>query len=581
MKHITHKADFCVIGGGIAGICASIAAARHGMSVVLMHDRPVFGGNASSEIRMHICGADRADGKGLRESGIVEEIELENIYHNPQKNYSMWDMVLFSKVKEHKNITCLLNCSCNQAQTDNNRIISIKGWQGTSETFHEVYADIFSDCSGDSILADLVKADYAIGRESSSQYNESIEPIKADLKTMGLSCLIQVKRHNRKIEYIPSEYAEEYKDMFDFAKLMPYRGRGSIEGCTNFWWLELGGVEDSIHDTDKIRDDLVGLSTAVWDFVKNKADYKAENYSLEWMGFLPGKRESRRYIGDYVLNQNDIQNKTNFHDAVAYGGWSMDDHNPEGFMYEGKPTIYHPAPQPYEIPYRCLYSKNIKNLMFAGRNISASHAAMSSTRVIGTCSILGQAVGLACSIAIKNNTNPRGVYENHIKQLQHTLMEDDCYIPSITKPLSSLTSQAKYNGKGTLFENLTNGKERNILDEINHWNGEQLILSWDNDIFAKQLRIVFDSELERVEKNMPFMWEEEIYNRQMPKRLVKDFDISVNIDGKWTVTHQVRDNHKRLVKLDINQNIQSIKIENIKTWDGLDKCNIFSFEINN
>jgi len=176
MKHITHKADFCVIGGGIAGICASIAAARHGMSVVLMHDRPVFGGNASSEIRMHICGADRADGKGLRESGIVEEIELENIYHNPQKNYSMWDMVLFSKVKEHKNITCLLNCSCNDAKTEKNRITYVKGWQGTSETFHEVYADIFADCSGDSILADLVKADYVIGRESSEQYNESIEP---------------------------------------------------------------------------------------------------------------------------------------------------------------------------------------------------------------------------------------------------------------------------------------------------------------------------------------------------------------------------------------------------------------------
>lgn len=122
MKNITHKTDLCIIGGGLAGVLASIAAARHGLNVVLMHDRPVLGGNASSEIRMHICGADRSDGLGLRESGIIEEIELENIYHNLHKNYSIWDMVLFSKVKEHKNIELLLNCSCNQAKTEANKL---------------------------------------------------------------------------------------------------------------------------------------------------------------------------------------------------------------------------------------------------------------------------------------------------------------------------------------------------------------------------------------------------------------------------------------------------------------------------
>jgi hypothetical protein len=578
MKHITHKADFCVIGGGIAGICASIAAARHGMSVVLMHDRPVFGGNASSEIRMHICGADRADGKGLRESGIVEEIELENIYHNPQKNYSMWDMVLFSKVKEHKNITCLLNCSCNDAKTEKNRITYVKGWQGTSETFHEVYADIFADCSGDSILADLVKADYVIGRESSEQYNESIEPETADSKTMGLSCLIQVKKHNKKIEYIPSEYAKEYESMFDFAKLMPYRGRASIEGCTNFWWLELGGTQDSIHDTDKIRDDLIGLSAAVWDYVKNKAYYGADNYSLEWMGFLPGKRESRRYLGDYVLNQNDIQNRSNFLDTVAYGGWSMDDHNPEGFLHEGKPTIYHPAPQPYEIPYRCLYSRNIENLMFAGRNISASHAAMSSTRVMGTCAILGQTVGTACSIAIKNNTTPRGVYEKYIKQLQDSLMEDDCFILPLSKTISVNTLKGKYSKDGKGLEYLLNGRERNLIGETNHWNGSTLSIEWTGKCNVSKIRIVVDSELERIEKNMPFSYNIDIYDRKMPKRLLKSGDISIMKNGIWTIVYQIKDNHQRLINLDISDNIEGVKIDNMLTWEGLNNCNIFSFE---
>ncbi|HOD92906.1 MAG TPA: FAD-dependent oxidoreductase [Clostridia bacterium] len=578
MKHITHKADFCVIGGGLAGICASISAARHGMSVILMHDRPVLGGNASSEIRMHICGADRADGKGLRESGILEEIELENIYHNPQNNYSMWDMVLFSKVKEHKNITCLLNCSCNDAITENNRIVKVKGWQGTSETYHEVYADIFADCSGDSILADLVKAEYMIGRESSNQFNESIEPAIADLKTMGLSCLIQVKKHDKKIKYIPSEYVKKYENMFEFTKLIPYRGRGSIEACTNFWWLELGGVQDSIHDTDKIRDDLVGLAAAVWNFIKNKADYKADNYSLEWMGFLPGKRESRRYTGHYILTQNDIQNNVHFDDAIGYGGWSMDDHNPEGFLYEGKPTIYHPAPQPYEIPYRCLYSRNIENLMFAGRNISASHAAMSSTRVMGTCAILGQAVGTACSIAIKNNTSPRGVYEKHMKQLQDTLMEDDCFIPPFSKNISVKTRKGKYLGEGIGFENLYNGKERNLVGETNQWNGSVLAIEWPKTVHIDKLRIVLDSELERTEKNMPFYYDIDMYDRKMPNRLLKHCTISVKKNDTWTAIHQIKDNHQRLMYLDISDDIEGIKIENIITWGGIEVCNIFSFE---
>lgn len=576
MKNITHKTDLCIIGGGLAGVCASIAAARHSLNVVLMHDRPVLGGNASSEIRMHICGADRSDGSGLRESGIIEEIELENIYHNPHKNYSIWDMVLFSKIKEHKNIELLLNCSCNQAKTEANKIISIEGWQGTSETHHTVIADLFADCSGDSILAELSNADYRIGREAASEFNESIEPVKADSSTMGLSCLIQVRKHDHKIEYKPLEYANEKK--YDFDKLMITRGRGHIDKCTNFWWLELGGQADSIHDTDRLRDDLVGLAASVWDYIKNKADYEADNYSLEWIGFLPGKRESRRCVGDYILNQNDIQSQKHFVDAIGYGGWSIDDHVPEGFLFEGKPTTYHDACQPYEIPFRCLYSINISNLMFAGRNISATHAAMSSTRVMGTCAILGQAVGTAASLAVKNNISPRQVYLGNIKDLQQILLQDGCYIPSIKKDIPKLTLEGKFSGIGSNFENLLNKAERN-LDDTNHCNGSLLDISWDKPIFVRKLRVVFDSELERTEKNMPFLWDVPLFDRKMPKRLVKDFDISFKENGSWVKIHEIRENHKRLVTLQVMHNCDCIRIDNIKTWDDSKDCNIFSFEV--
>jgi hypothetical protein len=178
--------------------------------------------------------------------------------------------------------------------------------------------------------------------------------------------------------------------------------------------MELGGNRDSIRDTEILRDELIKISFGTWDFIKNSGHFESENLELEWVGFLPGKRESRRYVGDHILNQNDVENEGRFEDIVAYGGWTMDDHHPDGFRYKGQPTIFHPAPSPYGIPYRSLYSKNISNLFFAGRNISATHAALSSTRVMATCAIMGQAVGTAAAIAVRDDLSPRGVYEERL-----------------------------------------------------------------------------------------------------------------------------------------------------------------------
>ncbi|HOP11163.1 MAG TPA: FAD-dependent oxidoreductase [Oscillospiraceae bacterium] len=574
MRHIKHETDFCVVGGGMAGMCAAIAAARHGAKVILMQDRPVLGGNASSEIRMHICGADRSDGKGLRESGILEEIELANIYHNAMRNFSMWDMVLFSMVKREKNIMLLLNCSCNEIEMSGNTIVSVKGWQGTSEIFHTVKAKLFADCSGDSVLAPLSGAQFRIGREARDEFGESIEPEQADKKTMGMSCLIQAKKYDRKMEYRPPEWATKLD--YDYEKLLSTRG-ANIENCTNFWWLELGGENDSIHDTDKLRDELVALAFGVWDYIKNSGKYNADDWAIEWVGFLPGKRESRRYEGDYMLTQNDIRDVRAFDDIVGYGGWSMDDHNPGGFQFAGKPTIFHPAPQPYNIPYRCLYSKNIENLFFAGRNISATHAAMSSTRVMGTCAILGQAVGAAAAIATKNGTTPRGVLQNHLAELQNTLLEDNCYLPSKEKKISPLTAKGRFVCDGTNSEALTNGIERNLGD-VNHFHGSRIDLVWEKPERVGQMRIVFDSELERLDKNMPFEWGMEPYHRRMPNRLVRDFDISVKVNGFWVLKQQVRDNHERLVRITLDLVCESVRLDIIKTWGGENTANIFAFE---
>ena len=356
MKNSAHKTEFCVVGGGLAGMCAAISAARHGVKTVLMHDRPVLGGNASSEIRMWVCGAQ---GLNRRETGIIEEIQLENNYRNPLSNFSIWDSILYEKVRFEPNITLLLNCSCTDIEMDGDRIRAVKGWQLTTETRHRVEADLFADCSGDSILAPLSGAEYRIGREARAEFGEDIAPLAADKKTMGMSCEINVREYSTPQTFIPPVWAYSYPSDDD----LPNREHDIR--ANHFWWAELGGEDDSIHDTEEIRDELLKVIFGIWDHVKNHGDHGADNLVLEWVGFLPGKRESRRYIGDYVMTQNDVCAEGRFEDIVAFGGWPMDDHHPAGFKHPGDPTVFHHAPSPFGIPYRSLYSKNIGNLFFA------------------------------------------------------------------------------------------------------------------------------------------------------------------------------------------------------------------------
>ena len=187
---ITHHADFCVVGGGLAGMCAAIAA-RSGSKVVLVHDRPVLGGNASSEIRMWISGAS---GTNNRETGLVEEIELTSLWRNPDKLYPIWEGILYEKVRFEKNITLLLNCSVCDAKMKDGSIESVTGWQTTTQRWHTVYATNFADCSGDSILAPLSGAKYRVGREAASEFGENVPRNEQDTKTMGMSYLIQLRK---------------------------------------------------------------------------------------------------------------------------------------------------------------------------------------------------------------------------------------------------------------------------------------------------------------------------------------------------------------------------------------------------
>jgi len=573
MKHETHNVDFCIVGGGMTGLCAAVAAARRGVRVALMQDRPMLGGNASSEVRMHIGGAH---GKNNRETGILEEIMLESLHRNPLRNYSIWDSILYEKARFEDNITLLLNCSCNHARIDGDQIHSIKGWQSTSETWHTVGADLFADCSGDSILAPLSGAEFRIGREAESEFNESIEPAEADNKTMGMSCLIQARETDRPQCFTPPIWANTYAT----DDHLPNRGH-SLPG-SNFWWIELGGEHDSIHDTEKMRDELLKIAFGVWDHIKNQGDHGAENWTLEWVGFLPGKRESRRYVGDHILTQNDVRAEGKFDDLVAYGGWSMDDHHPGGMNWPGKPTIFHPAPSPFGIPYRCLYSRNMENLFCAGRNISASHAAMSSTRVMATCAILGQAVGTAAAVAIHDGLLPRGVYQEKIMELKQALMEDDCYLPWNKREIPTLTANAKLTASEGEPEPLRNGIDRPVGDADNGWTGNPN--SWVQYTFNSPehiggLRFVFDSDLNRKGLNMPSSYPLNVEPVVVPKTMIKAFRIeAIDENGIWNVIAQEKSNYQRLVRIKTDIKTQAVRFIPESTW-GDSNFHVFAWDV--
>ncbi len=568
MKHLTHTYDLCVIGGGMAGLCAAIAAARHGIKTALVQDRPVLGGNASSEIRMHLSGA--ADhGDYNRETGIVEELIRENYYRNTNQNHYIWDSILFEKAEFQENLDLYLNCTVNDAKMNGNKIESVVGWGLTNETFHAFYAKIFADCSGDAILAPLTGAHYMLGREAKSEYGETIPPDVADKKTMGMSCLFQIRETDRPQKFIPPSWAYKYDDDSPFA----HKGHENFKK-TNWWWIELGGDQDSIHDTEEIRTELLKIAFGVWDHIKNRGDHGADNWYMEWIGFLPGKRESRRYKGKYVVSEKDVDNAgKHFKDIIAYGGWTMDDHFPAGFYHvESHPTIYHPAPSPWGIPYRALVSENIENLCFAGRNISVTHAALSSSRVMLTCAILGQALGTAAAIAVNDGVSMENVDTD---KLREQLMFDDCYLPFSKRTPSPLTMEAK-----TEHEVLRNGLDRPLNGEMNMLSvekGTPITFKFDGYRDIKGIRFIFDSDINRRMKNLPSCYPLDLSGYDTPRTLIKSYDLVFHTEsGDVTVSED--NNYQRFAIKTVDVKADCVTFIPKETH-GAEMCNVVSIDI--
>lgn len=424
------EAALVITGGGISGVCCAITAAREGLKVVLIQDRPVLGGNASSEVRLWILGATSHMGNNnrwAREGGVIDELLVENTYRNPEGNPIIFDSILLEKVSEEKNIRLLLNTAVYEVmKKDADTISGVKGYCSINQTVYNVRAPLFCDASGDGIVAFLAGAAFRMGAESKEEFGEKFAPSREYGELLGHTIYFYSKDTGRPVQFTPPSFA--LKDIEDIPRYKTFNLKD--QGC-KLWWIEYGGRLDTIKEAEKIKWELWRIVYGVWNYIKNSGNFpEAANYTLEWVGTIPGKRESRRFEGDYILTQQDVVEQRRQEDAVSYGGWSIDLHPADGVFSELPGCNQWHSKGIYDIPYRSLYSRNIRNLFLTGRIISASHVAFGSTRVMGTAANNAQAVAMAAVMATEQNLLPRDVGQ-HIPALQQRLLRSGQFIPGI------------------------------------------------------------------------------------------------------------------------------------------------------
>lgn len=424
--------ELAVIGGGMTGVCTAIAAARKGVQVVLVQDRPVLGGNASSEVRLWVLGATSHMGNNnrwAREGGIIDEIMVENTYRNREGNPVIFDTLLLDKVLAEKNIRLLLNTVVYEVEKQgNDRITAITAFNPQNETRYRICARLFSDASGDGILAYLAGASYRFDAEEKEEFGECFSPSESYGELLGHTIYLYPKMTDHPVKFVPPSFAlKEITEIPKYEQITP-----SQRGC-NYWWFEYGGLKDTVHDTEEIKFELWKVVYGAWNYIKNSGKFpEAENMTLEWVGTIPGKRESRRFEGLFMLSQKDIIHQTPFDDAVAFGGWAIDLH-PAAGVYSTHPSCnqYH-AKGIYQIPYRCYISRDIRNLFITGRLISASHVAFGSTRVMATSALGGQAVGEAAAMCLERTCLPEKLLEPALMwELRQRLNEQGQSIPGV------------------------------------------------------------------------------------------------------------------------------------------------------
>lgn len=584
-----------ISGGGLTGVTAAIAAARNGAQVILCQDRPVLGGNASSEIRMNVSGAS-AIGKELeterRESGIIEEIMLECSVRNPQRSASMLDLILYEKCRAEPNLTLMLSTSVVGVDMDGSRIRSVYAVRESTEDHFVIHADMFLDCTGDGRLGYEAGAVYTTGREAAGEYNESGANLNRDAYRLGSSLLFTSRDMGRPIPFVAPIWARKFTEE-------DLKFRDHLAWEFGYWWVEFGGTLDTIKDNEHIRDELLSIMLGVWDHIKNSGNHpESDNWALDWFGFVPGKRESRRFIGQHVLTQNDIQEAVDFDDAIAYGGWSMDTHPPEGIDAKEEEPCHQPyTPYLYSIPLRSLLSRNISNLMFAGRNLSATHIAFSSTRVMATCAVMGEGIGTFAATAARHKIPLEQAWRDPqiVKEAQQQLLRQGAFLPGM-KLETNLARKARITASSEQdqgrAENVIDGHTRSVHGEkgvrpemtergTHRWmskpsdNQPWLQLEWEEPITISRISIVLDTGLHRLLTlcHLDGLQKRMQWGRPQAETLKQFKLIAVNDQGEVEITH-VKNNYQRIIQLQVQlSNLKSLRLEVIET-NSLDHARV-------
>ena len=409
--------DLVIVGGGIAGTAAAISAARLGLDVALIQDRPVLGGNNSSEVRVHLGGRIFLEPYPAL-GAVVNEIGPLRWGNAKPADYYEDDKKL-DVVRAEDNISLFLNYRADQVIMDGNRITEVVARH--VETAEELVfrAPLFVDCTGDGTIGFLAGADYVMGREGRDEFNEPTAPEQADRMTMGSS-----------VQWYSIE-TDSLQPFPEFSYGVDFSEESARKVTMGEWTWETGMNLDQINDFERIRDYGLLVVFSNWSFLKNHSSVK-DDYShreLDWVAYIAGKRESRRLLGDHILTENDIVGYVLFPDASVPTSWSIDLHYPDPENTKHFPgneflaIAVHQAIHQYPIPYRCLYSRTVDNLFMAGRNISVTHVALGTIRVMRTTGMMGEVVGMAAAVATEQNTTPRGVYEDHLDQLRELMAQ--------------------------------------------------------------------------------------------------------------------------------------------------------------
>ena len=580
--------DVFVAGGGMSGVCAAVAAARTGATVVLAQDRSRLGGNASSEVKMHIVGANCHNGRpGWREGGLIEEFRLDDAVNNPQRSWELWDLLLYDKLKSEPNVTLLLDSVLFAAETKDGAIQRVMVRCDKTEHLYRVQAKVYLDCTGDSRLAVESGAAFRWGREQCGEFNESLGLVTPDRQTLGSSILFTSSDYGRPVPFTPPKWARKVtKEQLQFRSVKAWE--------YGYWWIEWGGQLDTVRDNERIRFELLSIVLGVWDYIKNSGDHPTSlSWGMDWIGMVPGKRESRRIIGDHLLTQDDLTGKNNdFADAVAIGGWPMDDHPPSGFdMQDTHPCRQIKTAEVYNIPLRALYSKTVGNLMMAGRNISATHVAFTSTRVMATCSVMGQAAGTAAALCARHGLAPRQFAQDKVlvNELQQTLLRDDQTIKNVRNTdaqdlarAAKVTASAEY--KTSKAANVINGSVRDMeRDWHNRWgapmtpDGAWLELAWDKPQTISRIQITFDTGFHR----QLTLTSQESANRGIIRapqpETVRDYEITAVVPGgdKPVTLAKVAGNYQRLNRHTLKPvEVKSIRLH-ITATNGDDVARVY------